>query len=114
MPTIAENLFWGTYSWPQQGDEWSGEWGDAETQWYATILPRIRKFLPAKRVLEIAPGYGRWSEFLINTSTEYTGIDLNPECISACQKRFANLGNATFAANDGKSLSTVADSSIDF
>ena len=114
MPSIAENLVWGTYSWPQQGAEWSAEWGDAETQWHAMILPRIRSFLPAKNILEIAPGYGRWSGFLMNASDKYTGIDLNPECINACQKRFAGARNAEFAVNDGKSLDAVADSSIDF
>ena len=114
MPSIAANLSWGTYDWPQQGEEWSEEWGDAETQWHATILPRIRRFLPAKRILEIAPGYGRWTGFLINASEQYTGIDLNPECVAACRKRFAGAPHARFESNDGKSLAVVPDDSIDF
>jgi len=116
MPTISENrIIWGKeYSWPDQGNEWSAVWGGAETHWHATILPRIRLFLPATRVLEIASGYGRWSSFLIDCANEYTGVDLNPECVSACKKRFSAARHATFVANDGKSLVAVADNSIEF
>jgi SAM-dependent methyltransferase len=89
-------------------------WGGVETHWHATILPRIRRFLPAARVLEIGVGQGRWTRFLIDYADEYIGIDLNPECVSACQARFAGVDHAKFVANDGMSLSAVADNSIDF
>jgi SAM-dependent methyltransferase len=89
-------------------------WGGAETHWYATILPRIHRFLPAPRILEIAPGYGRWTRFLIDYADEYIGIDLNPECVSACEARFAGVGHAKFVTNDGRSLAAVADDSMDF
>ena len=116
MPSIKDNLssWGGSYDWPQQGDEWSVSWGNVETQWHATLLPRIRHFVPAGRILEIAPGYGRWSHFLISCSDQYIGVDLNSNCISACQKRFANAKNATFYVNDGKSLAMVEDGSVDF
>ena len=114
MPSIQENRSWGKYSWPEQGDEWSRDWGDAETQWFASIFPRIHRFFPAPRVLEIAPGYGRWSGFLIGGATEYIGIDLNNECISACRDRFSAAKHATFVVNDGTSLAAVRDNSIDF
>jgi hypothetical protein len=50
MPSVEWNQsMWGrAYPWPTQGEEWSAVWGGSETQWFATILPRIRKFLPAK------------------------------------------------------------------
>jgi hypothetical protein len=35
--------------------------GGVDGQWFATIFPRIRKLLPAPRILEIAPGHGRWT-----------------------------------------------------
>lgn len=114
MPSIDTNRGWGTYAWSQRGDEWSADWGDAETHWYATIFPRIRRFLPAKRVLEIAPGYGRWTQFLIDCADNYTGVDLNAECITACNARFEAASNAVFIENDGKSLTGVTDGSIDF
>lgn len=116
MPSVEQNcVLWGsTYSWPDQGNEWSAAWGGVETHWHATILPRIRLFLPASRVLEIAPGYGRWSSFLIDCADEYIGVDLNTKCVSACRTRFATASHATFVVNDGKSLAAVADDSINF
>jgi SAM-dependent methyltransferase len=116
MPSINDNRssWGGSYGWPQQGDEWSASWGNVETQWNATLLPRIHHFIPAGRVLEIAPGYGRWSRFLIERSEQYIGVDLNTNCVEACQRRFLNAKHATFFANDGKSLGMVEDNSVEF
>jgi SAM-dependent methyltransferase len=116
MPSIEDNRNrWGKeHAWEAQGDEWSTEWGGAETQWHATILPRIRRLVPAGRVLEFAPGFGRWSRFLIDCADEYIGVDMNPNCVSACRTRFASASHATFVVNDGKSLAAVGDDSIDF
>jgi hypothetical protein len=114
MPSIEENLYWGrAYAWPQGGDEWSEAWGNPDSEWHSTILPRIRRHLPAKTVLEIAPGFGRWSQYLIRACDSYVGIDLNPQCIEACTNRFSNTG-AKFFVNDGRSLDAVADKSVEF
>ena len=66
MPTIERNkeLWDGLYHWSEMGDEWSKQWGCPYMQWYGMLLPRIHSFLPAKTILEIAPGYGRWTQFL--------------------------------------------------
>lgn len=69
-------------------------------------MPRIGSFLPAKNVLEIAPGFGRWTQFLLKFSEQYTGVDLSEKCASACKKRFPGV---RFEVNDGASLHTVAD-----
>lgn len=115
MPSIDFNKkVWGQYSWPAQGDEWSTPWGGAETQWHAMIMPRIRHFVPADRVLEIAPGYGRWSAYLIELSNDYVGVDLAQECVAACKQRFQDVSKARFCVNDGRSLAAVDDQSIDF
>ncbi len=116
MPSIGENLdYWEVeYDWNQGGDAWSGPWGDASAQWYGSILPRIRHFLPAPRILEIAPGFGRWTQFLLDYCDELIGVDLAPRCVEACRSRFADHKKATFDVNDGQSLRMVADSSIDF
>lgn len=55
---------WGNnYSWDRYGDEWSDAWGGEDIQWYGTLLPRIQQFVPVARILEIAPGFGRWSKY---------------------------------------------------
>ena len=61
MPSMELNRqFWDTtYDWSSRGAEWSSNWGEVETQWQGTILPRIRRHLPVHTILEIAPGFGR-------------------------------------------------------
>ena len=116
MPSVRENITtWGNDStWKQGGDEWSVPWGSPEAQWNATVFPRIQKFLPAASILEIAPGYGRWTEFLRHHCEHLVGVDLNSNCIDACRSRFAAYPNVTFHQNDGRSLASVPDASIDF
>jgi SAM-dependent methyltransferase len=116
VPSIAENLdYWEVeYDWNQGGDLWSGPWGDASAQWYGSILPRVHHFLPVQSILEIAPGFGRWTQFLLEYCEDLIGVDLAPRCIEACRSRFADQDSATFVVNDGQSLPMVADSSIDF
>ncbi len=116
MPSVAENLdYWETdYDWNQGGDAWSSPWGDASAQWYGSILPRVRHFLPVQNILEIAPGFGRWTAFLLDYCDNLIGVDLAPKCVEACRERFADRKGTTFHTNDGQTLPMVASSSIDF
>ena len=74
MPSIQENVkAWGnSQRWirAMEGNKWSLSWGNAEMQWYGTLVPRIQKYstnsdkvLHVDSILEIAPGYGRWTEY---------------------------------------------------
>lgn len=116
MPTIEQNLdYWRRYEWPQGGDEWSGAWGDSANLWAATLMPRLAGFLPAGHILEIAPGYGRVTQYLIRFTDRLTIVDLVPKCVDHCKRRFrGQLGWGAFRAhvNDGRSLAMVADNSI--
>jgi 2-polyprenyl-3-methyl-5-hydroxy-6-metoxy-1,4-benzoquinol methylase len=116
MPTIEENQqTWdGSYEWEQQGDEWSSSWGGAEAQWVGAILPRIHALMPTGTILEIAPGFGRWTNYLRNYCDRLTVVDLSEKCIKACQQRFANDSHIEYHVNDGKSLAMIPDNSIDF
>lgn len=116
MPSLKwNNQTWGaSYEWSDEGEEWSVNWGSSETQWTATLLPRVRNFLPAGRVLEIAPGHGRWTQYLLPLCDEYIGVDLAEACVAVCQRRFESAGHGRFFVNDGRSLPMVADNSIDF
>lgn len=115
MPSVEANkaVWGGDYVWTQGGDEWSAPWGSAATQWQCVILPRIASFLPAHTVLEIAPGYGRWTQFLQPQAQHLIVVDLSEPCIEACKSRFAEATNVSYYLNDGKSLAMVADESVD-
>lgn len=88
--------------------------GGAEAQWFGAILPRIQRFLPAARILELGPGFGRWTHYLLGYCDQLIGVDLSPRCVRACTERFGPDKRASFFVNDGQSLSMVPDRSIDF
>jgi hypothetical protein len=115
MPSVDQNLrIWTTdYDWELSGDEWSVSWGNAESQWWGSLYPRLHAFVPCDAILEIAPGFGRWTQYLKNLCQHLTVVDLTERCIKHCQERFADCSHITYAVNDGKSLSAVADQSID-
>jgi ubiquinone/menaquinone biosynthesis C-methylase UbiE len=116
MPTLEENLqSWDvTYDWKDLGEEWSSGWGGSKAQWFGALLPRIYRFLPAENILEIAPGYGRWTQFLKSNCERLDIVDLSESCIKACRERFAPEKHIGFHVNDGRSLAMIADHSIDF
>lgn len=116
MPTLEWNkITWnGTYDWSKAGEEWSDAWGGSFMQWYGTILPRIRALLPADAILEIAPGFGRWTQFLKDFCARLSVVDISERCIKACQERFVSCPHISYFVNDGKSLEMIPDNSIDF
>lgn len=116
MPSVSENhTAWsGEYDWAARGEEWSRTWGGPDAQWWTTVFPRIRAFVPAARILEIAPGYGRWTHFLKDLCEELIAVDLSEECVGACRERFAAFPHVEAHANDGLTLPMVADASVDF
>jgi SAM-dependent methyltransferase len=115
MPDINWNrTMWdGNYEWTAGGDEWSVAWGGSEPQWFGCLHPRLHRLLPTDSILELAPGFGRWTRFLLPMCKRYLGIDLSQKAISACRENFAMVKHAEFAKNDGWSLSVVPDDSCD-
>ena len=102
------------HGWQSAGDEWSVAWGGASSQWYGSVLPRIRNCLPARTTLEIAPGHGRWTQFLLRHCERYFGVDISDKCVDVCRRRFAAFANARFIQNDGVSLAMIPDHCVDF
>src|SRR6202795_2264314 len=100
--------------WADGGDGWSDGGGGARPQWYGAIFPRIARWLPVARLLEIAPGAGRWTQFLLQQTNEYYGVDYSQICVEQCRRRFVAFNKAHFIQNDGRSLEAIHDNSIDF
>ena len=95
------------YDWKETGEEWSAPWGSSAAQWAGTILPRIRDFLPTGAILEIAPGFGRWTHYLKDYCQDLWIVDRSSECIEACRQRFAADSHVRCYLNDGRSLSMI-------
>jgi len=114
MPSILENVRrWKSFDWSARGEEWCTGFGGPDAAWEHTILPRIRAFVPTGHVLELGPGYGVWTERLRSVSDRMTLVDLAPNCIKFCRKRFGKA-NMSYHTNNGRSLSMVELGSIDF
>jgi SAM-dependent methyltransferase len=115
MPALAENLsMWNqAYDWSQRGDEWSDAWGGVSYQWWVTLFSRIQGFVPAARILEIAPGYGRWTHYLRDLCDELIAVDIAENAVAHCRDRFADDARVSFHVNDGTSLAVAGDRSID-
>lgn len=116
MADVETNKYlWGKqYEWEDGGDEWSACWGGPDMQWYGTILPRIQQFVPSATVLEIAPGFGRWTKYLLNLAERIVVVDLAENCIEHCMERFASEKHIEYHVNNGRSLGMVEDMSLDF
>jgi len=117
VPTIQQNYErWQSHKWAQSGNEWSpGRTAEGtEVLWSRTILPRIARYLSGGTILEIGPGFGRWTDFLRGFGDHVILVDLSDRCIESCRQRFAGDTRITYLINDGASLAEVADASVDF
>jgi SAM-dependent methyltransferase len=116
MGTIEQNRYaWNNaYDWKHQGKEWSKGWGGVNMQWYGSVLPRIHAFTPTETILEIGPGFGRWTQFLKDLCDHLVVVDLSEKCLQACQRRFGCCSKITYHLNDGISLDMIPAESIDF
>lgn len=109
---IEEQKLWNNESnWSLDGHEWSKSFGTTEDLWNKKIFDGIKEFR-GKKILEIAPGFGRMTQFLSILAGELIVVDLNPLCI---QKTKEKLGHHVLAyfVNDGKSIPKVRDNSQD-
>jgi len=115
MGSVSENLrYWSSYEWRDAGEEWSKAWGGTEYLWWGTVFPRIRAFVPTGTILEIAPGYGRCTQYLKDCCEKLIVVDLAENCIAACRERFASCSHIEYFVNDGRSLAMLENDSVDF
>jgi SAM-dependent methyltransferase len=116
MGDVDKNLaIWSaSWDWSHQGDEWSVWWGGTPSLWHGALLPRIHAFVPTGTILELAPGYGRWTQYLKDLCDRLVIVDLTEGCIEHCRERFADADNIEYHVNDGRSLAMVPDGSVDF
>lgn len=109
---IEEQRFWGNeQEWESNGHEWSKSFGTTENLWNKHIFDSIKEFR-GKKILEIAPGFGRMTQFLSILANELIVIDLNPLCIEKTKEKLGRHVLAYFV-NDGKSLPKIRNNSQD-
>ena len=99
------------YMWEMGGHEWSEVFGGTENLWNKEIFPHIKEFRN-KKILEIAPGRGRITQFLSVLASELTVVDLNPSCITKTKEKLGEHVK-NYIVNDGKNLIGVYNNSQD-
>ena len=109
---IEEQRLWNEENmWSMDGHEWSKSFGTTEDLWNKNIFDTIKEFR-GKKILEIAPGFGRITQFLSILAGELIVVDLNPLCIEKTKEKLSHHVLAYFV-NDGKSIPKVKNNSQD-
>ena len=110
--SVEENaLKWNLYSWESGENEWttSEEWKNSVIE--DVMLEYVQ---PDHIIVEIGPGFGRWTRKLIEIARHLFVVDVTEKCIVHCKSEFGHNDNVEFHVNDGRSLSFIADQSVDF
>jgi len=89
-------------NWIDDGNEWSNYFGTTVILWN-NLYPKINKYIKGD-VLEIAPGFGRITEYILKEKINSLSIiDLNEVCIKRCIDRFGSKIK-NYIVGNGKSL----------
>lgn len=109
---IEEQRLWNDDSmWSNEGHEWSKSFGTTENLWNKNIFDDLKPFR-GKKILEIAPGHGRMTQFLSILADELIVVDLNRNCIKKTQEKMGNHVLA-YILNNGNDLPKVRNNTQD-
>ena len=109
---VKEQRFWNNSSeWKRDGEEWSDVFNGTDKLWNLIIYPQIKDYLNGE-ILEIAPGYGRITEYLLIYSNNINVVELNENCLTKCKERFGNKIKK-YSINNGRDLKDFNNNSFD-
>jgi hypothetical protein len=96
------------YDWSADGDEWEHQAdrsGVSYKEWKASLVSHlIEPYARDADVIEIAPGHGRWSEFIVGMCRQAILVDLGPKCLEYCRTRFIEHSNVDYFMTTGTQL----------
>ncbi|MCU0609154.1 MAG: class I SAM-dependent methyltransferase [Chitinispirillaceae bacterium] len=120
-----KNLQWNKATWGKD-DQWTGlyqygyHWPGGNVQPNNIVTKVAEKYLHPHlenrrdlKILEIAPGGGRFTTELVRLSREIHLCDFNEACIKVCRERFKYYPAIKYYVNDGKSVDVVPDNDFD-
>lgn len=109
--SIAENKeFWRRWDWSSGGEEWS-----ESPEWKASLVEDVLLSTIQRTgvILEIGPGAGRWTEFLLARADRLILVDVSERTLEVCQQRFRDAGDITYLLTDDADLPGIPDASVD-
>lgn len=106
------------HPWKEDGDEWKGQAHTCNLLyeiWKKSVVDRL--IAPYARdgmtIVEIAPGHGRWTEFLLPYAARLILVDISANCLTHCRKRFLGRTNVETHLSDGRSLPLEPEDGVD-
>jgi len=109
--TVDNNITtWSQWDWSQHGEEWSNN-----PVWKQSLVDEvlIRYMKGCETILEIGPGGGRWTEYLVEIAQKLVVVDITPVCIDICRERFKDYSNIEYYINNGSDLSLLGSATFD-
>ena len=106
-----KNLWGNPDNWVNEGHEWSTYFGTTGNLWNI-IYPKFSNYLKGE-VLEISPGYGRMTSYLLTKINDLSVVDLNDNCIEKCKSKFGNKIK-NYVINNGYDLEYFENNYFDF
>jgi len=98
------------YDWSDGGEQW----GNGE-EWKAAVVANVMdRYIPrGKTVLEIGPGSGRWTEYLVPRAQRLILVDVSETALEICRSRFGDASHVEYCLVRDKGLDFIAPCSID-
>ena len=108
--TSANKYIWENWNWSARGEEWT-----LSSEWKASIVQTFLDPFFSNRsvILEVGPGAGRWTEYLLEKSDRLIGVDVSETSVQECERRFHDHSKATFEVGNGENVSSIETSSVD-
>ena len=108
-PEVNKAL-WTHYDWSRLGEEWS-----ESSEWTASVVEHLLAphVPPGSRVLEIGPGAGRWTQYLLPRASRLVIVDVTPKCLEVCHARFQSAAQLECLLTDDSDLSALHEASFD-
>ncbi len=136
MPTTTWNKRWGTEASRllkrRRHTQYGNRWGGPDASQVEYLLQRLRRgrrppgnlakirkrylepfVTPDSVVLEIGPGGGRWTSYLLG-ARELVLVELNSEFFPYLRNRFPDADHLRFYETSGYEMTGVDDASVDF
>lgn len=103
-------LTWNNWNWNKLGEEWTKSQG-----WKNKLASEIiQKLIPAdSSIIEIGPGGGRWSEFLLKKATKLNLVDISEKCLELCRDRFSNNNHVYYNLIKDVDFNFIEKNSVD-
>jgi ubiquinone/menaquinone biosynthesis C-methylase UbiE len=113
---------WDAYDWKAGlGEEWTADVGKHRglepEQWKAMLVSEcLERYMPrGGTILEIGPGAGRWTEYLLPRADRVILADIAPSCLDICRERFGDDAKLHYLVVDPERdfLGDIPDHSVD-